>query len=176
MRITSLPSKFLILAAGLLAASAVAAAPLNSGCRPTPEEALASLRTTQQGGMHGYRVANLRWDPFLQQQWAIVVSCAHPELPPLTLRVPGQSNRYTGPMKFSSPAVRNGDRVRLWSQDSVIRVEMAGLAEGNAAVGDRIRIRVTHPLALGGDGPDAYSYSQILFGIVRGPHNVEMEP
>lgn len=175
MRITSLTSKFLILAAGLLAAITVAASPLHSGCRATPEEALKQSSTDHDGSIQGFRIANLRWDPFLQQQWAIVVSCAHPELPPLTLKVPVQSSRYADVTRLSLPAVRNGDFVRAWSQGSFARIEMNGVADGNAALGDRIRIRVMRPLPSDG-GLTATGSSETLFGIVRGPHNVEIEP
>ncbi|MBS1799411.1 MAG: flagella basal body P-ring formation protein FlgA [Acidobacteria bacterium] len=172
MRITSLPSRLLLLAAGLLAASAVAALPLHSSCRATPEEALKPSSTHTDEPAQGFRVANIRWDPYLQQQWAIVVSCTHPELPPLALKVP---NRYASVIKLSPPAVRNGDVVRAWSQDPFVRIEVTGVAEGSAAIGDRIRIRTIRSLS-SSDGLVVSDSSETLFGIVRGPHNVEIEP
>lgn len=174
MRMNLLPSKLLILAAGLLAASAVAASPLHSGCRATPEEAL--KQSTQTGETtQGFRVTNLHWDPLLLQQWAIVVSCANPERPSLTFKVPVHSGRYAD-TTIKLPAIHNGDIVRAWSQDSFARIELSGVAEGNAALGDRIRIRVIRPFSSGGEGLAASGSPETRFGIARGPHDVEIEP
>ena len=132
----------------------------------------------QRAETRGYRVRELRWDPILQQRWAVLQNVAHPELPLIAeLTDAGVSvNGTAAPGANAAPvfkvtelAVRSGDRVVLWSSERNMRVEMGAVAEGNAAVGDRVSLRVT---GAGVNGDSGWRAS----GIVRGPGSVEMEP
>ncbi len=114
----------------------------------------------------------VRWDPVLQQRWAVLQSVAHPELPFLAeltdsgVDVPAAA--AVPVFKVTELAVRSGDRVVLWSAEQNVRMQMGAIAEGNAAVGDRISLRVT---GAGVNGDSGWRVS----GIVRGPGSVEME-
>jgi hypothetical protein len=135
----------------------------------------------QRAETRGYRVREVRWDPVLQQRWAVLQNVAHPELPlmaeltdaglaappasaPVVNAAPGYSV-----VKVPELAVRYGDRVVLWSSDPNVRMQMGAIAEGSAAVGGRIQLRVT---GAGVNGDSGWLAS----GIVRGPGSVEMEP
>jgi hypothetical protein len=176
MRILPFLLKILTLAAGLMAASTTAASSLHSECRATPEEAVDSSSSQKDVALQGFRVSALRWDPFLQQQWAVVISCAHPALPPLTLRVPGGSSRHVDTMKASLPVIRRGDVIHAWSQEPFVRIERTGVAEGDAALGDRVRIRIIRSLSTDAAETGISNNNETLSGIVRGRHNVEIEP
>jgi hypothetical protein len=130
----------------------------------------------------GYRVRGVRWDPVLQQRWAVLENVAHPELPLLAELTDGGGNAPAGAaapavnavpvyavFKPAELAVRSGDRVVLWSTEKNLRMEMGAVAEGNAAVGERVSLRVT---GAGVNGDAGWRAS----GIVRGPGSVEMEP
>lgn len=67
------------------------------------------------------------------------------------------------------PVVHAGDLVQLWSQEQNLHIEIAGRAEQNGAVGNKIRVRLLHP------GFDT-GREQTGLGIVRGPSNVELLP
>ena len=131
----------------------------------------------QRAETRGYRIREIRWDPVLQQRWAILQNAAHPELPLLAeltdagADVPA-SDAPVGSrapvFKVTELAVRSGDRVILWSAEQNVRMQMGAVAEGNAAVGDRIQLRVT---GAGVNGDSGWRVS----GIVRGPGSVEME-
>jgi len=133
----------------------------------------------QRAEMLGYRVREVRWDPVLHQQWAVLENVAHPELPRLAeLTDAGGSGPAARPVataavypmfKPTELAVRSGDKVVLWSAEKNLRMEMGAVAEGNAAVGERISLRVT---GAGVNGDAGWRAS----GIVRGPDSVEMEP
>jgi hypothetical protein len=130
----------------------------------------------QRAETRGYRVREVRWDPVLQQRWAVLQSVAHPELPLLSeltdsgVDVPAAAGLVNGApvFKVTELAVRSGDRVILWSAEQNVRMQMGAIAEGNAAVGDRISLRVT---GAGVNGDSGWRVS----GIVRGPGSVEME-
>jgi hypothetical protein len=126
----------------------------------------------------GYRVREVRWDPVLQQHWAVLQSVAHPELPLVAeltdagLSGPAASAPLVNAVPaFKAPelAVRYGDRVVLWSSEQNVRMQMGAIAEGSAAIGGRIQLRVTGAGANGDSG-------WLASGIVRGPGSVEMEP
>ncbi len=133
----------------------------------------------QKAEMRGYRVREVRWDPVLQKQWAVLENVAHPELPRLAeltdadgsgLAVRPVATAAVYPVfKAAELAVRYGDQVVLWSSDSNVRLQMGAIAEGSAAVGERISLRVT---GAGVNGDSGWRAS----GIVRGPGSVEMEP
>ena len=131
----------------------------------------------QRAEARGYRVREVRWDPVLQQRWVVLQSVAHPELPLLSERtatdgdggLPGSLQGNAAPVvKPVELAVRSGDRVVLWSAEQNVRMQMGAVAEGNAAVGDRIQLRVT---GAGVSGDAGWKVT----GIVRGQGSVEME-
>ena len=176
MRIISFSIKSLAFVAAILSSSIAAALSPGSGCHSTPEEAIESSSMQPRGNLRSFRVSALRWDPLLQQQWAIVVSCTHPELPPLTLRVPGGGNRRAASMNTALPVIRRGDAVRVWSQKPFVRIERNGIAEGDAALGEIVRIRIIKPLSNDVEGTGISNTTETLPGIVRGRHEVEIEP
>jgi hypothetical protein len=161
--------KRLLQLAGLMAA-------FFAGSWAVDMQAAEPLATVQQRAeSRGYRVREVRWDPVLQQRWAVLQSVAHPELPFLAeltdsgVDVPAVATAVVNVapvFKVTELAVRSGDRVVLWSAEQNVRMQMGAVAEGNAAVGDRISLRVT-----GVNGDSGWRVS----GIVRGPGSVEME-
>ncbi len=60
--------------------------------------------------------------------------------------------------------------MRIWRQESFVRIEAEGVAEENGAAGGLIRVRL---LKSNTDDPAA---REELAGIVRGPANVELQP
>ena len=132
----------------------------------------------------GYRLREVRWDPVLQQRWAVLESVAHPERPllseltdssgsqvadqrPQTSRPAILASVFTPP-KLSELAVRSGDRVTLWSAEGNVQMEMSAVALGNAAVGDSVQLRV---VGAGLNGDAGWRVS----GIVRSAGSVEWE-
>jgi hypothetical protein len=153
-------------------------------CASSPTAALRAMRagdsvfagSEAQG--HGYRVQAVRWDPLLQQSWAVIRSCDHLERPALTMRT---ELPITKPAVLSSMAgrfagvsiVRVGDVVRLWKNESYAHIELIGTAEENGGIGTRVRVR----LAASKDNDRLYGQpTQYLAGVVRGPADVELEP
>jgi hypothetical protein len=121
----------------------------------------------------GYRVLSLQLDPVLRQRWATVANCAHPEWPAVAMPVGGDVSlkgmQQWQPEAFrSSVVVHMGDVVRLWRQDSLSRIEVAGVSEGSGAVGATIRVRLLHTSSEDQPRPIA--------GVIRGPADVEMKP
>ena len=138
-------------------------------------DTLAAVQQRAEG--RGYRVREVRWDPILQQRWAVLQSIVHPEFPLLAeLTDSGADLPATGGgvvsvapvFKFTELAVRSGDRVVLWSSEQNVRMQMGAISEGNAAVGGRVQLRVT---GAGVSGDTGWRVS----GIVRGPGSVKME-
>jgi len=168
-------TKGLVLIVGLHASSAIAATPLRSGCWATRALALEPALARPTESLRGFRVTALRWDPLLQQQWAIVSSCERPELPSLTLPVPEKISRHKGVTKTSLSIVHSGDVVRVWSQETFVRIEMTGVAEENAALGDRVRIHLLRPPTAVFEGADFAANTETLFGVARGAHEVEIK-
>ncbi|HEY0163250.1 MAG TPA: flagella basal body P-ring formation protein FlgA [Edaphobacter sp.] len=163
----------LFLAAGLsLAGSAMAATP-SPFCASTPELALRATQTVVTpetvASQEGYRVASVRRDPLLNQSWATVVSCSHPERPSITLPLPSDSPRNAQAANTPFPVVHAGDLVQLWGQQRNLRIEVAGKAEESGATGNRVRVRLLRTGLETGE-------PRALTGIVRGPGNVEIMP
>jgi hypothetical protein len=152
-------------------------------CAPTPARAVGlekSVVPLESANGAGYRIATFHWDPLLRQQWAMIATCGHPERPTIAVRIPPAreqarllyaENKPTivHPPQGLLPAVHAGDLVRLWSLEDAIRIELSGIAEENAAMGRRIRVRVLRS-TLADDGPP-----QTLSGVVRGFRDVEIE-
>jgi hypothetical protein len=67
------------------------------------------------------------------------------------------------------PVVRAGDVVRLWSREDAVRIELAAMAEENGGLGKTVRVRLMPRNTLGQQPEEQ------LLGVVRGPHDVEMQ-
>jgi flagella basal body P-ring formation protein FlgA len=65
--------------------------------------------------------------------------------------------------------VHYGDRVTLWRSERNVRIQMSATAEGAAAAGEEVKLRIT---GAGANGDAGWRVT----GIVRGPGDVEMEP
>ena len=129
--------------------------------------------------LRGYRLRGYRWDAVLEQRWAVFEDAAHPERPLLSEPDPGgrpapepaaasAATEAAPVMRPTDPVVHSGDTVTLWKIEGNVRIQLAGTAEGNAAVGGHIQLRVTGAGVFGGTG-------WRVAGVVRGPGNVEME-
>ena len=146
-------------------------------CASSPVAAVSLSETGGEKTMKGddgYRVMSVRWDPVLQQGWAMVARCGHPEWPEVAL-----------PTRLSSLAwkreegtaigvvdlplvVRAGDAVRLWRRENELQIEVAAIAEESGGVGKSIWVRLVHA------GMEGQVERQMV-GIVRGPADVEMQ-
>lgn len=148
-------------------------------CYSTPLTAitmgsLTSSSSIPEGG--GYRVERIQSDPVLKQTWAMVSRCDHPEWPtvalplgssilPLRLREQERAKDIQ-----RSVIVHAGEIIRLWRQETSLRIEVAGISEGNGGLGDLIKIRLLRR------NTDDHSIDEQFSGIVRGPSDVEMKP
>ncbi|WP_348269322.1 flagella basal body P-ring formation protein FlgA [Edaphobacter paludis] len=160
----------------------MASAAWAADCAATPAAAAKSAaKSTGAGSSHsslpegkGYRVTSVRWDPVMRQSWATIVSCAHPELPGISLRT-DDTNHATHEVSAMvredrSPVVRAGDIVAMWRQEDLLRIEVAGVAEQSGSVGETIRVRL-----LRRPGSNQ-SIEEQLSGVVRGRADVEIQP
>jgi hypothetical protein len=66
--------------------------------------------------------------------------------------------------------VHAGDIVRLWKQEDLLRIEVAGVSEETGGLGKIIRVRLLRRNA------DDQAIQERFSGIVRGPSDVEMQP
>jgi hypothetical protein len=179
MRRNSRPQSLLqavaLAAAGLWVA--FASNPAHAACANTRAEAAAGLHATAEQG--GFRVTSTRWDPILHQRWAQVASCAHPEWPTVELpagislqsNLPHQSSQQPSADSLLPllPVVHAGDIVQLWSQEDDLRIEVAAIAEQSGALGQPVRVRLMQRATLGQQIEEQFN------GVVRGPHDVEMQ-
>jgi hypothetical protein len=160
--------------------SAAAVGSAQTACYSTPRAALDAIRPgsvlspVSQGA--GYRVTGIQSDPVLSRRWAIVSSCEHIEWPVSAVQISGsdpgstsETNRISVNSVRSLPVVRAGDVVRLWKQEDLLRIEVAGVSEENGYLGKAIRVRILRRSA---DDPATEQRSS---GIVRGPSDVEMQ-
>ena len=158
----------------LAALSAPNASPAQTLCYKTLKAAVDSLNTTSVAAPvsddGGYRVTNIQSDPVLEQRWAIVVSCSHPEWPSVAVPMRRLQTNGNGREAHLSPVVHAGDVVRLWKQEENLRIETAGVAEENGYPGKPIRVRLLHR------SEEVPAIQQQIAGIVRGPADVEMQP
>ncbi|MBB5338501.1 hypothetical protein HDF13_000834 [Edaphobacter lichenicola] len=166
-------SSFLLLHGTWLTSTALAV------CYKTPTDAIAVDVTSSSYSIlesGGYRVARIQSDPVLRQSWATIIHCGHPgwpavalplpdSIPPIRLREQGSVNNIP-----SSVLIRAGEIVRLWRQESFLRIEVAGISEGNGGLGDLIKVRLLRR------GTDDQTIAEQFSGIVRGPSDVEMKP
>jgi flagella basal body P-ring formation protein FlgA len=108
----------------------------------------------------------------------MIVSCGHPEWPalalpangPISIKASQKMNRSLTESVKTAPLIRAGDMVRLWRQESLLRIEVVGVAEESGGLGNTIRARLLH------GNTDDQSIPEQFFGVVRGPSNVEIQP
>jgi hypothetical protein len=139
----------------------------------------------------GYRRQGSFYDFTLGRTWVVLASCGHPEMPRLAVAAGQHPEQESAPATgsgeavlaspgaklgkgadpppplraappLSRPLVVAGERVRLWRQDGVARLDLAGIALGSGAAGSRVRVRV---LASG----------KVFRGMVRAPGVVELD-
>jgi hypothetical protein len=148
-------------------------------CYRTPADAIAANLETSSHSISvggGYRVSKIQSDPVLNRSWAMVIPCDHPEWPAFALPLhnsisPAQLKVQADATKILAPVVvRAGDIVRLWRQESSLRIEVAGTSEGNGGLGDLVKVRLLRR------NTDDQSITEQFSGIVRGPFDVEMKP
>ncbi len=122
----------------------------------------------------GYRLEASRFDPFLHASWATVVSCSHPERPAYVVleaitspeRPRDEAAARPAGGQAAQPVVRPGSTVRLIIRENAAQLELAGVAQTNAAIGDSVKVRLT-PF---GEGAE----SRFAVGIVRSADLVEV--
>lgn len=146
-------------------------------CASTPEAAVRAFEAgTKLAGAEGYRVASLRRDAVLGMNWAAVERCGHPGWPaiavpttvaPVAAEVTGSGGVLASVVVVRrAPLVRVGETVRLWQEDRNVRLQLPAVSEQNGAAGERIRLHV---------GQQGGETLRTVFGLVRGPGDVEME-
>ena len=125
----------------------------------------------------GYRVIARRYDAELLKTWELRQDCLHPDWPAHSVAVSSNTALLTAnltPLSLATtfPAqpllVRAGEPVRLWSQDASSHIEITGIAEQGARLGERINVRLTHKTDESG------IIIQHIAGIVRGADDVEI--
>jgi len=170
----------LLVAAGLALAGRATAVTMEPFCARTPELAIRAAQSSMTSDIaaqkDGYRLSGVRWDPLLNQQWATITTCGHPDRPAIALPFPGlrRASMFSSSLEGLTnqspfPVVHAGDLVQLWGQQKNLRVEAAGRAEQSGATGSKVRVRLLRSGLEGGQ-------PQMLVGIVRGPGNVEIQP
>ena len=120
----------------------------------------------------GYRLSRIQSDLALGKRWAMIVSCDHPEWPafalPLEISSPLKASPRISTQEIpGTPVVHAGDLVRIWRHDILLRIEVTGISEESGSLGKKIRVRLVQSDS---------GVPQQLFGVVRGPSNVELEP
>ena len=147
-----------------------------SHAKPAP---LAAIMARAQ--LRGMRLREVRWDAVLKQNWAVLEDVQHPEYPlwsepmdtvgPVEVvdgaAVVARSAENVLPPKPYLALVHYGDRVRLWKTESNVRIEMSAVAEGSAAAGEEVKLRIP---SSGVDGDTGWR----VVGVVHGPGDVEM--
>jgi hypothetical protein len=159
-----------------------AAIPAHSTCYSTPRTAIDAVATNPSSPPDlesgGYRVINVQFDSVLGERWATIVNCGHPEWPALALPADGagppiqpqEARRSLTELVRAAPVVRAGELVRVWRQESFLRIEADGVSEESGALGKTIRVRLLHR------NIEDQSTPQQFTGVVRGPSNVELLP
>jgi hypothetical protein len=127
------------------------------------------------------RLREIRWDAVLKQNWAVLEDVEHPEYPLWSERMDtvGPVQVVDGTAVVAKPAetvsppkpyvalVHYGDRVRLWRTEKNVRIEMSAIAEGSAAAGEEVKLRIP---SSGVNGDTGWR----VVGVVHGPGDVEM--
>jgi hypothetical protein len=153
-----------------------------AACYSTPRASIDALVANSSSfpalNDDGYRVTRIESDPVLGLRWAMIVRCGHPEWPLVALPANGASSialtkereRSVSDTLSTVPIVRAGDIVRLWRQERLMRIEVAGVSEESGGLGKVIRVRLLHK------NTDDQSIPEQFSGIIRGPLDVEMQP
>jgi hypothetical protein len=153
-----------------------------AACYTTPRTAIDALVANSSFPPaiknEGYRVTWIAADQVLGQRWAMIASCGHPEWPVFALPANGSSSlslpqeamRPVTETLNAVPVVRAGDFVRLWRQEGLLRIEVAGVSEESGGLGKTIRVRLLHR------STDDQSIPKRLTGVIRGTSDVEMQP
>jgi hypothetical protein len=148
-------------------------------CYSTPRTAIDAVATKPPSSpvleSSGYRVTSVQLDSVLGKRWAMIANCGHPEWPALALPTngaiqPQEAGRSFTEVVRAAPVVRAGELVRLWRQESLLRIEVDGISEESGALGTTIRVRLLRK------NMDDQSTPQQFTGVVRGPSNVEILP
>ncbi len=160
-----------------LVGSAFASEP---SCYASAAEAVAQVGVR---GVVGYRLEGTRRDLFSGSLWATVRDCGHPERPALLVMAslgsefaPGLARRVEISAQRAI-VMTAGSRVRLVESDGTVQLEVSAIAQGNAAIGDRIRVRLLPVSSDSGlsAGTSWAANEQFATGIVRSRGVVEME-
>jgi hypothetical protein len=159
------------------------AIPALAACYNTPRAAVDALEVNSSvsstSEKSGYRVTKVQSDPVLGQRWAMIASCGHPEWSAIALPAnevrslkvsPKAAERLSSDSAKTALAIHAGDIVRLWKQQTLSRIEVAGVSEESGGVGEIIRVRLLQSATNDQSIPEQFS------GVVRGPSNVEIQP
>jgi hypothetical protein len=145
--------------------------------------AIGQVAQAQQGAgctAEGRRVVARRWDVVLGKGWDLVEDCAHPERPARLIASAsadatdmGRVGRTIGQAEpvaaaLSPLLVRAGDSVKLWQQTENVRIEMVGVVEQSARMGQHVVVRFTR------QSDDGGLTVKRIDGTVRGAGDVEM--
>jgi hypothetical protein len=154
-----------------------------AACYNTPRTAVEAYGTSSPVpptlNNKGYQVTGIALDSVLGRTWATIASCSHPEWPVFAVPAPRARSVVVAPPETQrsltenagrAPLVRAGDIVRLWKQESLLRIEVAGVSEESGYLGKTIHVRLLRTNRDGQSIPEQYS------GVVRGPSDVEMQP
>jgi hypothetical protein len=153
-----------------------------TACYSTPRMAVDSADPSSSSSLvtkdGGYRVTKIKLDPVLGRRWALIARCSHPNWPIFALpangvgsiAAPRELARSLGEDIKTTPIVRAGDIVRLWRQEHLLRIEVAGVSEESGGLGKTVRVRLLRR------NTDDQSMPAQFSGIVRGPSDVEMQP
>jgi hypothetical protein len=164
----------------LLAQTMFVAIPAQATCYSTRRNAMDAVATNPSSSpaleSNGYRVISVQLDLVLGERWATIVNCGHPEWPAFALPADGmdmliqpqEAGRSLAESVRAAPVIRAGELVRLWRQESLLRIEVDGISEESGSLGKTIRVRLL-PRNI-----DDQSTPQQFTGVVRGPSNVEI--
>ncbi len=152
-----------------------------AACYETPSTAIDGVETQSPFSpvieSNGFRVVKIQSDLILRQRWAMIASCGHPEWPAFAIAIGGygspQTSRQTEQSLHTSgreaPLVLAGEIIRLWRQEDLLRIEVAGVSEDSGGLGETIRVRLLQRNADDQSAPAAF------LGVVRGRSNVEIK-
>ena len=173
---TCLGIGFLVTLEAMFAASSSGAL-----CYSTPRGAIEALIPTPSSSASsetdGYRVTRIDVDRVLARRWAMIARCDHPEWPAIAFPAGGvrslasqRARQVSTPVSAETPPlVRAGDVLRLWKQESSLRIEVAAVSEESGGLGKTIHVRLLQR------NIDNQALSEQFSGIIRGPLDVEMQ-
>lgn len=141
------------------------------GCYRTPGDAVAASGAR---GVDGFRVESIRQDLMAGRTWAIVRSCAHPEWPGSVVLAEagfarGRFRETATPVMTKVFLMPAGKRVLLLAQGPFVQMEMPGVLLENAALGDRVKVRLLHV------NQDESTPEHVVAGVVKSSGVILME-